>query len=288
MQIPRQCPPDHESHRGQTMHHRGIKPCGAVRDPAVAVFAGLCDLDEGRQTAQGAVFGAMRGPQCQRCTKDHFARADQIPCRQSDGIRLSGQGRAVHHCGGFSYAVHRRTGPCGQCDPVVRHQHGDIHGFAPCRGQAGGARQLQRRQLCCGRTRRRPRAVFKIPPHQQEKRERQRGIKPCMRPAGRKGFIKRCRSGQQDRQRNGDIHVHPPRPQGPPCRGNERYRRKCEGGQCYGGRDPVEHHPCHIPCPRPDRDRDCHHIHHRKARHRSTGQKAPPRVVIGGAQGGRV
>ncbi len=81
------------------MHHRRVKPCRPVRDPAVAVLARLGHFDEGRKAAQGAVLGAAGDAQVQRRTEDHLARTDRPARRHGNGVGLSSQGGAVQHRG---------------------------------------------------------------------------------------------------------------------------------------------------------------------------------------------
>ena len=90
---------------------------------------------------------------------------------------------------------------------------------------------------------------------------------------GQHGFPKRCHQRQCNRQHNWHIHVETPRLQGGP--GADKKRLPGEGNRRQGNRrrNPVKQIPRRAVSPGPDRHRQEHHVHRRKACDTDTHQE---------------
>ena len=101
-------------------------------------------------------------------------------------------------------------------------------------------------------------------------------------------LIDRDRRGEDQRQRDRHIHPQPPGPQAGPGGFEERLPGKDHRRQRDRRGNPVEQVARRVLGPRPDRDGQQHHVHHRKERDAQPHQQvAPLPVGFGGATAGR-
>ena len=169
-------------------------------------------------------------------------------------------------------------------DDVANRKRAQRHLGLFAVAQAGGAGHLQRRQLLGGRPGDGAGAVIEIAAGQQKEGQRDGGVEigvvarePCLPERG----CERQRNGQRNRH----IHVEPPGAECTPGADKERLGGKADGGQGDHRRNPVKHVACRTLGPGPDSDREQHHVHRRKARHRQPHQQVAPDLVgCGGAE----
>ena len=102
---------------------------------------------------------------------------------------------------------------------------------------------------------------------QQEQQQHQRAIEPGVVAAGH-GLIEAERGGQGDADRDRHVHIGAPVLQRAPGRGEERLPGIGDGRNADQRREPVEQLARRALRARPDADRQQHHIHAGKARHR--------------------
>ena len=204
--------------------------------------------------------------------QDALPRANRIPRHNSDRIGFAGKCGAIKQPRPLRHTIHRRARTNTEGNLIARHNVSDGDSAPIITINQSRARDFQRGQFRRGGSCSGAGAMIQIASRQQKERQRQRRIEPRISAEGIDRFMQRRGTGQQDRKRDGNVHIHPPRADCPRSGCKKRHGGIGQRRESDGCGNPMKHGLGCLRRARPDRNRQNHDVHHRKACDGDTGQ----------------
>ena len=271
--------PGREGHRGGEVHDGHVELRRPQRPVDIAGARALGRLDHPGDARERGVVARRGRLDQQRGGEVEDAGVDLGAHGGGLGPALAGDHRAVEVRGALDHpAVGGGALSGGDLDQVAGAQvlDGDDATDAALRHHGGGEAGVA------------PRAVVQHPAQQQEEAQRHGGVEIGVGAA--LGDLEQADAGRED-QGEADRHVHVDVAvaQHAQRRAEEGHAGERGGRQRDQRRNPVQQVAGGVGRPGPDRDREQHHVHHRKARDGEAGEQvAPLAVTLGVVHGPRV